>query len=435
MRNRGFSLIEVALALIIVGLVTAPMIAAYQNYLINKQFTQSQGYLQIIDKALSQYVAERGHYPLPAARNLTEVDAQFGQPYPNTPASLAAMPGCATTGGDVDVCRTPSPNIPGQQIYIGDVPFAALGLPKQYVRDGYGSKFTYAVSARLTDIATFAQDGGVIRLEDRSGGPARGSQRDNGGGVMVDAVHYVAVSHGADRVGGFGIFGALPLACNGQGRDRENCNNDGVFNNNFANLVPGDDNTYARFSVMPSGPDHYDDYLIYTINSGGGMWTMATMTTNNVVANSGAPIVLGQPQTPAAKMDVRGNPGHGVPGNVQADALRTNRLCDLGASDCDSTSVGPAPGGSPYHQNVFNPGIIAGEPYLETDIDPISGNPYRVGNFPGGGIHCGDRPMNGIANTDESCASAPAGFNIGGCTGGMKSRSVNASGQLICVTP
>ena len=431
MRNRGFSLIEVALALIIVGLVTAPMIAAYGRYKSQKQIDESTGNIASIKGALKRYVDERGHYPLPAVRNLTEADAQFGQPYPNNPASMAAMPNCSATGGDTNVCRTSSPGVPGQRIYIGDIPFAALGLPKQFIRDGYGSKFTYAVSARLTDPGTFTPNGGVIRVTDRSGGAAQDTQI---GGV--DAVHYVIVSHGRDRVGGFGVFGALPLPCTSPGRDRENCDNDGTFTNNFASLGAG---TYGRYAEMPAGADHYDDYIGFAIHNAGGLWGLVRMTESNVTANSGADIILGTQQEPEARLDVRGNLA-GMPGNVQADRLTTNRICTL--DDCATAS--PSPPGV-YEPGVFDPGIVAGSPDLviitgvpqTEDIAQSNGSTIPVTSFPGGGIHCGQKPMNGIVNADESCSNnAPSGFDIGpGCGSGGWARAVDSNGYLICETP
>ncbi len=431
MKNKGFSLIEVAIALIVAGLVTAPMIGAYHIYKMNKQITQSSSYLQVIDKAMRQYVNEKGRYPLPAVRNLTETNPLYGKPYPNTPASLAAMPNCSSTGGDVNVCKTPSPGVAGQVIYIGDVPFAALGLPKMFFRDGYGSKFTYAVSARLTNAATFTQNGGVIRVVERDGGPAQGSQISS-----VDAVHYAVVSHGADRVGGFSLFGALPLACTGAGKDRENCDNDGTFNNNFAILDPANPSSYARFAVMPAGADHYDDYLIFATSSGGGIWSMVTSASTNISTSTGGNVLIGSASaSPVAKLDVRAYTPS-LPGNVQADQLITDRLCSPGALETDGCiAAGAAPGPSPYKENVFDPGIIGGDPYVTTGLDMYN-NPIEIADYNGGGIHCGSRPLNGIVNADESCGTVPPGFNIGpSCATGLKARATDGAGQLICVLP
>ena len=426
MKNRGFSLIEVAIALIVVGLITAPMIGAYHIYKMNKQITQSQGYLQVIDKALRQYVNEKGRYPLPAVRNLTEASPLYGQPYLNTPASLAAMPTCAATGGDTNVCKTPSPGIAGQMIYIGDVPFAALGLPKMFFRDGYGSKFTYAVSARLTNAATFAQNGGVIRVLDRSGGPANNSRI---GGV--DAVHYVVVSHGPDRVGGFGLFGALPLACTGPGQDRENCDNDGTFNNNFAILDPANPSSYARYASMPAGAEHYDDYLTFSTTSGGGIWNMVTASDTNISTSTGGNVLIGAATSaPVAKLEVRAYTPS-LPGNVQADRLETNRLCALGA--CPSAAAAAVP--SPYKRNAFDPGIIGGTPYVTTTTDPL-GNTVEIANYQGGGIHCGNKLLSGIANAEESCSNnANPGFSVGAsCPNGTQAKSIDINGNLVCTS-
>ena len=399
--ERGFSLIEVCLGLIILGVIMGPLIAQYQVYLHNQAITSTEGNLQTSSDALQKFFTQNGFYPLPADPSLGPADAGYGQGIPF--ADIGTIVNCG--GGDTDVCRTPSVSLPGEFVYIGSVPFATLGMPQKFSVDGYRSKLTYAVSGPLVNVATFNNStGGAIRIQDRSGVP---SQVFDGGNSSQ--THYVIISHGEDSIGAFSPDGALKSACAGAGADRENCDNDDIFNNNFFSFPDG---SYDRYAQIPAGADHFDDFVSFRTLIGGGMWQVSE-NTQDIIHNYTNGLVMIGAGVPQAKVD--------VDGNVRSVSLATIRLCELGSC--------PAPGAiqagtitPEYAPGVFNPGIIAGP---EAATNP---------EYAGAGIVCGtERAMRGINNADEICSNqAPPGIvNIGNCATG-RAYATDAAGHVLC---
>lgn len=152
--ERGFTLIEIAITLVIVGIMGGGILMLYN--MAEKQRTTditSQN-MRIIVEALSTFVESAGRLPCPAdpGRN----DDLFGWEWGVTTATIAAgrpLPPvtCRTWGAGAD---------PGN---VGIVPFLTLGLPEEVTRDAWGRYFTYAVSP------VFAQDN-----DDVNPGAARG---------------------------------------------------------------------------------------------------------------------------------------------------------------------------------------------------------------------------------------------------------------------
>ena len=187
-RNKrdGFSLIEVAIGLLIIGLIIGPMMMQYGSWKNSQKIDLSKGNEDTVKSALMQYALNKGCYPLPAIPSVNSTSVNFGQetvaraaatPCATlTAGQLAAIPACG--GNDTVVCQSPcTAGAPSTTcvggvpvILIGDVPFATLGLPKEFDIDGFGRKFTYAVSINLTQSATFNNDQGAVKVADLGGG-------------------------------------------------------------------------------------------------------------------------------------------------------------------------------------------------------------------------------------------------------------------------
>jgi type II secretory pathway pseudopilin PulG len=427
---RGLTLIEVCFGIIILGLLLLPMAKLYDIYRIKEVLTRSDGNIQVIQSALQKYALRNGRYPIPAQRDLAPDDAGFGQEY------AGAIGACG--GGDVVPCRTAGFNATNDDILIGDVPFATLGLPQMYITDGYGNKFTYAVTENQTvDPPTpgIFDDKGSIRVVDDADGDTNGTNGD---------IHFVVLSHGEDGKGAFSLEGVLIQACAGAGADIENCDNDGEFNNNFAFI--DNDTPYGRLSVAAAGANYYDDYLRFSISASGDIWSRSPSTPDIHNRNgTGGNILVGPladfnsdgfTLLAPADMDADGTPESAdrpsqkvlVSGYVRGDALLTNRLCNF-QDGCETVGgTGHLVGGGPYYaREQFHPGVIAGMP-----------NPANA-NVSGGGIYCGaNRAMTGIDNVDERCTynrmpALPAG--VSNCPPNTWTRGVTAAGQLNCIVP
>ena len=114
-RLSGFSLIEIAIVLIILGIIlglTVPLVTASQK--ISQQKT-TLSHQQQITSSLAAYVLT--HNKLPSAAALSD-----GQATPSNQSGVS----------------------------LGYVPFVTLGLPEAVARDGFGRWFTYVVDGSLT---------------------------------------------------------------------------------------------------------------------------------------------------------------------------------------------------------------------------------------------------------------------------------------------
>ena len=246
-RVRAFTLIELALVLVIVSLMTGFGMQALEGKTAVNCYESTQAQLQNINAALQQFAAQQSRLPKPAYMNLGSNDSGFGQEAltgvpdaagKNTPAFGAGVPtGMSETGGTL----------------IGALPHATLGLAASYAADCWGNKFTYAVvnSQTSSDSASGYNSGiiGDIALYAGTlGAPVELSQ----------TVTYLVISHGQDK------YGATPLTannttalnCNGSTADkidRENCNNDKVFYNTMRSV--GDTSNY------------FDDMLVFSSKS------------------------------------------------------------------------------------------------------------------------------------------------------------------------
>ncbi len=167
-RNKrdGFSLIEVAIGLLIIGIIIGPMINEWGVYKKQQEYAVSTGNIATIKTALQKYVLNTGTYPAPADPGLASSNANYGK---ETSLTLAALLLVACAPDKTVVCKaTGYRNTDGtggnDPVLIGDLPFATIGLPKNYAVDGYGRKFTYAVSGNLTDkyAGAFGDGNGVI---------------------------------------------------------------------------------------------------------------------------------------------------------------------------------------------------------------------------------------------------------------------------------
>ncbi|HTK84647.1 MAG TPA: type II secretion system protein [Patescibacteria group bacterium] len=463
-KNEGFSLIEVAIGLLIVGLIIGPEIEYYAAWKNTQVIELTVGNANTAKTALKKYALNNGCYPLPAdpGSNLTNPTAGTeAVPAPGrtdctdlTAGQLAAIPTCA--GDDAVVCKTPcsgaTPNCSAGSpvILIGELPYATLGLPKVYAVDGYGRKFTYAVSANLTGVTAFDNTKGAIAVSDLNG-----NSGNQGATIGPETnVHYALISHGRDALGAFTPEGVLNGNCPATGKDRENCNNDGLFDNGYGLYF--DQNgvqQYKRLETTVAGVNHFDDFVYFDFTLSSDIWTKTTQAgaVGDIVSNTGGnvkvtqPTAVGGPSLAQAKLDVRGD--------VAADALWAGDLCDTSANSftgpstytnkpCQPTKMDGTPG-----TNGFDPDVIA-QPVAVADKTQQSGK----------GIHCGfvttgdgtttngsaGNPMYGIAAADEECVgtsavTAQVTYNIGSCplTGGGSKQfpyGIDAMGNLLCST-
>lgn len=130
-RQGGFTLVESAIIIMVLGLVLAPFFAYLGSEYKKRQMIQNEEINQTLTAAIAVYVAENGRYPCPANFSLQPDNADFGVEERNAAGTDCLTGSLLSSSGDV---------------YIGAVPVRTLRLPPKAAANVYGWKHFYAVS-------------------------------------------------------------------------------------------------------------------------------------------------------------------------------------------------------------------------------------------------------------------------------------------------
>lgn len=282
--DRGFSLIELALVLALVGLVLGVFLQAYKIYQQERKSVYDRTVQEKITRSMASYLQVNGRLPCPARSDATYASSDFGRAQP---------------------CSGSTP------IAIGTIPVVDLSLPFEMMADSYGNKMTYAVTTRRTDAATYptATDAVIIEHDDGA----------------TKTVPFVIVSHGVDGKGAYGLdSSSVGIPCGSTARDSKNCDDDTVFaDNRFSNTL----------SIHNS--NRYDDSITYSLaQKETTLWLISPSATGVNIANRNTGNVGIGTSMPEEKLHVRDGNLHvsaaGAP--VSGDIRINGQLkADIGA--------------------------------------------------------------------------------------------------------
>jgi prepilin-type N-terminal cleavage/methylation domain-containing protein len=128
--NSGFTLIEMGVVIMIIGVMTAMAISFAGPVFESAKRIETNEKIRIISKALSEYAVQNNRIPCPAAPNFATTNPRFGFEIGSGAAGDQVPNNCTTTATN----------------WEGIVPFKTLGLSDDIARDGWGEFFTYAIS-------------------------------------------------------------------------------------------------------------------------------------------------------------------------------------------------------------------------------------------------------------------------------------------------
>lgn len=409
--QKGFTLIEIAVSLIILGLLITPAISAYNLYQKNLKIDQTVRAVDQTSRALEGFLGAYGRYPCPAPRDAVPGDVEYGFESRDTVTGDCLHSASATpVAGVIAVASDPASPVsvadPADNlVVIGSVPFKTLNIQEEEIYDGYGTKLTYAMTELLADPDDYAPNLGGISID----------KFDDGGGAAVSAIvpdhsaHYVVVSHGEEQIGGFTGAGVRTGTCAGAlAEDQQNCNDDHVF-------------------FISEKSANFDDIVAFAGGEAVTPWQYQDGNTSNIHLKTGGERVVGglvgnpasQTITNASAFDIR-NTGYdeqlaadcsGLPftsiclSHIADQTLRANCEANLSSPDCTAGYSAPSPSDL----------IVTVEAQVDTSGNPI---PHTGGvvaseicediDASGNGIHCFDPVM--IGGGDPG--TEPVTFNI-----------------------
>lgn len=178
----GFTLIEMAIVLVVIGLIVSGGLVAIGPVVENANVNQTNQKLDRVEQALVVYVIRYSCLPCPA----DPASPGTGGVYTSSQAvsgTTAYSTSCATTGA----C----------QFAQGAVPWVNLGISEGDASDAFGIRFSYAVTPALALTAS-----GIINGMQRVTSTYPGGTLDvsnNAGTVITLDASYVLISHGPDR--------------------------------------------------------------------------------------------------------------------------------------------------------------------------------------------------------------------------------------------
>lgn len=395
----GYTLLQVAIALVVIGVLMAPMISSYNLYKKNQKIAQTAETIQTVTTALQTFRDINGFYPCPAPLKTPRSLVGYG-------TATACLTDPAITGLASGACDSVAgicieqafparaatlaaltpPASP--RVIVGALPFRTLQLDESQALDLYGTRLVYAITESMTDLATINDSNGAISVRKIDGTPLL---------TPDGSATFFIYSPGENGLGGYGKEGALIAACAGVGADTQNCTDgfedgnttaDAVYISDVQNDAPG-----AAF---------FDDATGYFSDRNNPMWRRTTADPEVIEDLSPNAVGIGRVSSAisSAMLDIAPNTGDVAAlwardqgtGPLELSGLHVQRVCKSDQTSC------------------FEPSVLAGDPDLGT-----------------GGMKCAAGFMVGIENGNPICDNIS--FT---CPPGKILTGIAANGQPQC---
>ncbi len=220
--EQGFTLIELSIVIIIIGIITATFMSGLLVYLDQSRMQQTRERMEKITEAVNIYLDINGKLPCAAPLTVPIDGSDFAKEVNDGDCEDTALNGTFRDNFF--------------EVRIGAVPVRSLNIPDEYSFDGWNNRFYYAVQERLATAGEYNGLGQIAIV-------------DSNNNLIINSAHFVVFSVGEDGVGAFNRNGSEVSACSGSKLDIENCDKDARFR--------------STLLFSQSGPNHFDDIIFY----------------------------------------------------------------------------------------------------------------------------------------------------------------------------
>lgn len=247
--QKGFSLVELAIVLVIIGLLLTVALKAGISQIQSTRIATTKQKQDIIKLALMNFISSNNRLPCPAIAGLAPNTAGYGIEALNK----GVCTGTFNADGSVVIGAATG------TVVTGIVPWGSLALSDENATDGFYNRFTYQVAVaatnttsttnRVAGLNTISGLKGAISIHSGTptvlGAPIAGNQTNFCVPVGTCSAVLVIVSHGSNGFGAYNANGGqnqLPTGAD----ELENTNKDSKF-------------VIKDFSDNPANP--YDDMV------------------------------------------------------------------------------------------------------------------------------------------------------------------------------
>lgn len=177
---RGFSLIETAMVLLVMGLVASALLSLGTKAGETAKVEMTDSRMDTIEKAMGAFYYQNGRLPCPAQGWARPGSAAYG-----IEATAANCTALRITVGTVN-------------FYVGNVPILTLGLSDEMLLDGWNRRLAYVVDERFITSANQLTAAPIVP----------GTQPPNDGRLLVNGDGGVVLTNGTSATGGTVTRGA-----------------------------------------------------------------------------------------------------------------------------------------------------------------------------------------------------------------------------------
>lgn len=251
----GFSLLEMALLLVIYGGIAAMAVTAGLQWLDQEEVKSSKRSLKTVERALASYAKINGRLPCPGDLTIHEDSDYYGFEAAEITldsGTTEPMDQCGAGGNIASVHG-------GDGVYIGSVPARTLGLPESAMRDSWGGHIIYMIDQSVTRDGSLNGYAGHTMIEQTDDSESSIIvQSDASGTVVTNNAMYALISFGPNQHGALNKnHTRIDHETDVSAEELENCDCD-----NTATPTGAD-----RVIVTRAEPGVMDDLVVYKLRS------------------------------------------------------------------------------------------------------------------------------------------------------------------------